>query len=140
MKYLGVEPGYRWYKPATSNMQPLQDIQILDDPKNGLHDLRSFVGACNLYLRHLHNFTYSSAPLTDHIRKTNRWRRTDKEEACSQEFRRKISSTNSLGVHRPKGGIMLVTDACDAWGVVPYDSCRSLTPLRCHTANFTLQV
>ena len=28
-------------------MQPLQDMQIPDDPKKGLHDVKSFVGPCN---------------------------------------------------------------------------------------------
>ena len=49
-------------------MQPLQDMQIRDDPKKGVHDVRSFIGACIFYLRHIHNFTYSSAPLTDLIK------------------------------------------------------------------------
>ena len=47
MEYLGFDVGYGWWKPAASKMQPLQDMQIRDDPKKGLHDLRSFVGACN---------------------------------------------------------------------------------------------
>ena len=55
--------GYGWWRPAASRMQPLQDMQIRDDPKRGLQDVRSFVGACNFSRRHLHNFTYSSAPL-----------------------------------------------------------------------------
>ena len=70
MEYLGFDVGHGWWKPAASKMQPLQDMQIRDDPKKGLHDVRSFVGACNFYRRHIHNFTYSSAPLTDLIRKT----------------------------------------------------------------------
>ena len=65
---------------------------------------------------HIHNFTYSSAPLTDLIKKTNPWRWTNKEEACFQELKKKISSTNRLGVPRPKGEIILVTDACDVGG------------------------
>ena len=97
-------------------MQPLQDMQICDDPKKGLHDVRSFIGACNFYRRHIHNFTYSLAPLTDLIKKTNPRRWADKEEACFQELKRKISSTNCLGVPRPKGEIILVTDACDVGG------------------------
>ena len=116
MEYLGFDVGYGWWKPAASQMQPLQDMQIRDDPKKGLHDVRSFIGACNFYRRHIHNFTYSSAPLTDLIKKTNPWRWTDKEEACFQELKRKISSTNCLGVPRPKGEIILVTDACDVGG------------------------
>ena len=42
-------------------MQPLQEMQIRDDPKKGLQDVRSFLGACNFYRRHIHSFTYSSA-------------------------------------------------------------------------------
>ena len=78
MEYLGFDVWYGWWKPAASKMQPLQDMQICDDPKKGLHDVRSFIGACNFYRRHIHNFTYSSAPLTDLIKKTNPWRWTNK--------------------------------------------------------------
>ena len=101
-------------------MQPLQDMQIRDDPKMGLHDVPIFIRACDFYRRHIHNFTYSSAPLTDLIKKTNPWQCTDKEEACFQELKKKISSTNCLGVPRPKGKIILVTDACDVGGGAGY--------------------
>ena len=40
-------------------MQPLKDMQIRDDPKKGLHDVRSFVGACNFYRRQLDGPTES---------------------------------------------------------------------------------
>ena len=74
MEYLGLDVGYGWWKPAASKMQPLQDMQIHDDPKKGLVNVRSFIGACNFWGRHIHNFTYSSAPLTDLMKKTNPWR------------------------------------------------------------------
>ena len=64
MEYLGLDVGYGWWKPAVSKMQPLQDMHIRDDPKKGLQGARSIVGTCNFYRRHIHNFTYSSAPLT----------------------------------------------------------------------------
>ena len=32
MEYLGFDVGYGWWKPAASKMQPLQDMQIRDDP------------------------------------------------------------------------------------------------------------
>ena len=97
-------------------MQPLQDMQIPDDAEKGHHDVRTFLGACNLYPRPIHNFTCSSAPLTDLIKKTNPWRWTDKEEAFFQELKKKISSTNCVTVSRPKGERMLITDACDVGG------------------------
>ena len=43
MEYLGFDVGYGWWKPAASKMQPLQHMQIRDDPKKGLHDkMRAF--------------------------------------------------------------------------------------------------
>ena len=69
MEYLGFDVGYGWWKPVASKMQPLQDMQVRDNPKKGLHNVRSFVGACNFSRRHIHNFTYSSAPLTDSLMK-----------------------------------------------------------------------
>ena len=34
------------------------------------------MGACNFYRRQIHNLTYSSAPLTNLIKKTTPWRLT----------------------------------------------------------------
>ena len=97
MEYLGFDVGYGSWKPAASNMQPLQYMQIRDDSKKGLHDVRSFIGARNSYRHHIHNFTYSSAPLTDLIETTNPFRWTDREEACFEDLEKKISSTNGPG-------------------------------------------
>ena len=71
------------------------------------------------------------SPPTNLIKKSNPWQWTAKEEACFQELKKKISSTNCLGVPRPKGEIILITDACDVGGGVPYTSSRSLTLLSC---------
>ena len=90
MEYLGFEVRYGWWKPAASKMQPLQDMQICDDPKKGLHSVRSFVGACTFYWRQMHNFTYSSAPLSDQIKKPTPWRWTAREEECLQELKEEI--------------------------------------------------
>ena len=116
MEYLGFDVGYGWWKPAASKMQPLQDMHIRDDPKKGLHDVRSFVGACNFYRRHIHNFTYSSASLTDLIKKSTPWGWTTREEESFQELKKKIASSNYPGVPRPKCQILLITDAGDIRG------------------------
>ena len=140
MEYLGFDVGYGWCKPATSQIQPLQDLPICDNPKKVQDNFRSFIGSYNLYRRHIHNFRYSSAPLTDLKNRSNPWQWTYNEEAWFQELRKKISSTNFLGVPHPKGEKVLVTDACDVAGLVPYTSGRSLTLLSCVTASFKLQV
>ena len=112
IEYLGFDLGYGWWKPAASKMQPLQDMQIPNDPKKGLHDVRSFVGACNFYRRHMHNLIYSS----DLIKKMTPSRWTTREEEFFQELKKKIASCNCLGVPRPKGEIVLITDAIDVGG------------------------
>ena len=81
-----------------------------------LHDVRSIMCAYNFYPGHIHNFTYSSAPLTDLIKKTTPWRWTATEDGCFQELEKKIASSNCLGVPRPKGEIVVITDASDVGG------------------------
>ena len=44
----------------------------------------------------------------------NRLQWTHEEQARFQELKKKISSTNCLGVPRPKGDIIPIIDACDA--------------------------
>ena len=135
MEYLGFDVGYGRWKRAASKMQPPQDMQIRNDPKKGLHHVRSFVGACNFFRRHIHNFTYSSAPLTDLIKKTTPWRWTTREEECFQELKKKIASSNCPGVPRPKGEIVLITDASDVGGAGTIYQWQELNPAeltRCH--------
>ena len=66
--------------------------------------------------RHIHNFTYSSSPLTALINKTTPWRWTAREDESLQELKKKIASSNCLGIPRPKGEIVLISDASDAGG------------------------
>ena len=130
MEYLGFDVGYGWWKPDASKMQPLQNMQIRDDPKKCLHGVRSFIGACNCYQRHIHNVRCSSVPPTDLIKKTDPWRWTDQEEACFQELKKTISSTNCLRVPRPKGEIILVADACDVRGCCTAYQWQKLNPAK----------
>ena len=75
MQYLGFDVGYGWWTPAASKAKPLMDAKVRhEDPKKGLHDVRSFIRACNFYGRHIKNFTYTSAVLTDLIKKSTTWR------------------------------------------------------------------
>ena len=129
MEYLGFDVGYGWWKTAASK-QPLQNMQISDDPRKGLYDVRNFVGACNFYRRHIHNFTYSSAPLTDLIKKTTPWRWTAREEECFEQLKNKIASSSCLGAPRPKGEIVLITDASDVGEPEKFTDGKSLTQLK----------
>ena len=50
------------------------------------------------------------------IKKTTPWRWTAREEECFKELKKKIASSNCLGVPRLKGEIVLITDASDLGG------------------------
>ena len=75
MQYLGFVFGCGCWTPAASKAKPLMDAKVRhEDPQKGLHDACRFIGACSIYRRHIKNFTYTSAILTDLIRKTTTWR------------------------------------------------------------------
>ena len=77
MQYLGFDVAYGWWTPAASKAKPLMDAKVRhEDPKKGLHDVGSFIGACNFYRCHIKNFTYTSAIVTDLIKKSEAVPRT----------------------------------------------------------------
>ena len=88
-----------------------------EDPKKGLHDVRSFFGACNVYRRHIKNFTYTSAILTDLIRKSTTWRWGPQEQLAFDELKDKVANAKCLGVPGAQWEIILVTDASNVGGV-----------------------
>ena len=71
MQYVKFDIAYGWWTPAASKAEPLMDAKVRhEDPKKGLHDVRSFFGACRFYRRHIQNFTYTGVILTDLIKKS----------------------------------------------------------------------
>ena len=58
MQYLGFDIDYGWWTPAASKAKSLMDAKIRhEDPKKGPHDVRTCIGACNLYRRHIKNLS-----------------------------------------------------------------------------------
>ena len=117
MQYLGFDVGYGWWTPAASKAKPLMDAKVRhEDSKKGLHDVRSFIGACNFYRRYIKNFTYTSAILTDLIRKSTTWRSGPQEQQAFDELEDTVANAKCLGVPRAHGKIILVTDASNVGG------------------------
>ena len=86
------------------------------DPKKGLHDVRSFIRACNFFCRHIKNFTYTSAILTDLIRNSTMWRWVPQEQQAFDGLKDKVANAKCLGMPRAHGEIILVTDASNVGG------------------------
>ena len=117
MQYLRFDIGDGWWTLATSKAKPLMDAQLQpQDPKKGLHDVRSFIGACNFYRRHIKNFTYTNAILTDLIKKRATWPWGPQEQQAFDETKDKVANAECLGVPKAQGEIIMVTDACNASG------------------------
>ena len=87
-----------------------------EDPKKGLHDVRSFIGACNFYRRHIKHFTYTSGILTDLIKKSTTWRWGPQGQQALNELKDKVANAKCLGVPRAQGKIFLVTDVSNVGG------------------------
>ena len=117
MQYLGFDIGYGWWTRAASKAKPLMDAKVRhDDSKKGLHDVRSFIGACNFYRRHIQNFTYTSAILADLIKMSTTWRWGPQEEQAFEKLNDEIASAKCVGVPRAQEEIFLVTDASNVGG------------------------
>ena len=97
IEYLGYSLGGGTWKQNAKRVQAITRAEI----KN-VKDLRHFLGAMNFYRRHVKNFTYSSAPLTELLKKTVKWRWTELEQKCFEELKAKISDLEALVVPRPK--------------------------------------
>ena len=117
MQYLGLDIGYGCWTPAASKATPLMDAKVRhEDPKKGLHDVRSFIGACNFCRRHIKHFTYTSAILTDRIKKSTTWRWGPQEQQAFNELKDKVANDKCLGVPRAQAEIILVIDASNVGG------------------------
>jgi hypothetical protein len=111
MEYLGFEVSWGSWRPSQSKVQAIQSFKV-----RSLKDLRSFLGACNFFRRHVKNFTYSTASLTDLLKKNARFHWSSKEEALVSEIKQKLLTTTPLGVPRSSGEMVIVTDASDQGG------------------------
>ena len=99
---------------STSKAKPLINAKVQhEDPKKGLHDVRSFIEACNFYRRHIKNFTYTSAILTDLIKKSTTWRLGPQDRQAFDELKSKSPTLSAWACLQHKGEIILVTDACN---------------------------
>ena len=112
MQYLGFDVGYGWWTPPASKAKPLMDAKVRhEEPQKRLHDVRSFIGACNFYRRHIKKFIYTSVILTDLIKKSTTLRWGPQEQQAFDELKDKVANAKCLGVPRAQGEIVLVTDA-----------------------------
>ena len=97
--------------------QTLMDAKVRhEDPKKGLHDVPSFIGACNFYRRHIKNCTHTSATLTDLIKESTTWRWGPQEQQAFDELKDIVANASCLGVRRAQGEIILVTDTSNVRG------------------------
>ena len=100
-----------------SKATPLMDGKVRhEDPKKGIQDVRSFIGASNFYRCHIKNFTYTNAILTNLIKKgtTRRW--GPQEQQAFDELKDKVANAKCLGVPREQGKIIMVADASNVGG------------------------
>ena len=117
MQYLGFDVGYGWWTSAAPRAKSLiYDKVRHEDPREGLHDVRSFIGACNFYRHHIRNFTDTSAILTDLIKKSTTWHWGPQEQQAFDELKDKVANAKCLGVPWAQGEIILVTETSNVGG------------------------
>ena len=117
MEYLGFDVGYHWCTPAASRTEHLIDAKIIrEKSKQGVNNVKGFIGACNFYRRHIRNFIYTRARLTNATKKNTPWVWGLEEQKCFQQLADKVTNAKCLEVARPKGEIILISVASDVGG------------------------
>ena len=116
LEYLGFEVGWRWWRPVEEKVAPILKATIRNDKTKGVKDIRSFLGACNFYRRHLPNFTYSSHLLTDLTKKDKKWLWGEEEAKQFDELKTKLGSVGLLGTPNADGEFVVISDASQVGG------------------------
>ena len=117
MQHPGFDIGYGWWTPSASKAKPLMDAKVRhEDPKKALHDVRSFIGACNVYRCHIKNFTFTCAILGNLIKKSTIWCSGPQEQQAFDGIKDKVAHAKCLGVPKTQGEIILDTDASNVSG------------------------
>ena len=109
--YLGFSLGWGTWKPSAKGVSGILKSEIKNQK-----DLRKFLGAMNFYRRHVKNFTFSSAPLTELLKKNVKWHWQETEQKCFEELKAKIAALEILGTPRSSGEIIMITDSSDLGG------------------------
>ncbi len=135
LDYLGYSLSWGTWMPSPKRVQSIMNAQI-----GTLKDLRSFLGALGFYRRHVKNFTFSSAPLSDLLKKTVKWRWTEVEQRCFEELKEKIAQAEILGVPKSTGELVMITDASDIGGGSTIFQWQTLDPLQIPSQFTTLGV
>jgi hypothetical protein len=123
LEYLGFAIQWGSWRPSDEKAKTLAKFKV-----RSLKDLRAFLGACNFFRRHVKSFTYSSAQLTDLLKKNARFVWSEKEEALIEEIKHKLLTATPLGVPRSTGEMVVVTDASDRGGGGTVFQWQSINP------------
>ena len=111
LEYLGFEVVWQWWRDVTDKVAPILQAMIRDKKTRGAKDIRSFLGACNVYGRHVPKFTYSSHSFTDLTKEEKKWHRGGEEAKQFQELNQKLGNRCMLGTPNSEGEFLATTDA-----------------------------
>ena len=93
---------------------PAKCQQVRDWPvPRDLHEVRSFVGLCSYYRRHIQGFTELAAPLYELATKGMDFEWTERRNEAFRQLKNALTSAPILGFPREEGLWYLDTDASD---------------------------
>lgn len=99
----GVEPGKR----------KLQCIEKFPEPKD-VRDVRSFIGLASYFRRFVKGFALIVKPLTDLVKKNQKFAWEDEQARAFQELKARLVSSPTLAIYDPKAPTEVHTDACSS--------------------------
>ena len=96
-------------RPNPAKCQQLKNWPVPRD----LHEVRSFVGLCSYYRRHIQGFTEMAVPLYELAMKGTDFEWTAQRDEAFEQMKTALTSTQVLGFPREEGHWYLDTDTSD---------------------------
>lgn len=107
VEYLGFVVSKDGLKPTEAKVKAIKEA---DAPKC-LSELRSFIGLVNYYSRFLPNLADKMAPLYCLLKKTQKWKWTDRQQSAFEKIKQELSDEVLLAHYNADDELILTCDA-----------------------------
>ena len=97
MTYLVFDIGYSYWRPSGKKLVALLKAEIYS-----FKDLKKFLGACDFYRRHVKGFSFTSARLSDKLKKNLKWFWDKDDQEAFEQFKKKLCDVKLITWHSNK--------------------------------------
>ena len=107
VKFLGFIVNGEAIKPDPHRCDAILHIPVPTRVK----ELQSFLGSCNYYRRFIQNYSIITKPMSELLKKNNKWNWTNECQQAFDYIKKALTSEPILALYRPGDQLIISTDA-----------------------------